>query len=65
MIPWTGDQPVARPLSAQDNTEKTPTDIHAPNGIGTHDPAVRVGKDIYCNIFYYNKYWVLGDIKCV
>jgi hypothetical protein len=40
--PWTGDQPVAKPLATQDstNTEKTHTDIHALSGIRTNDPSV-------------------------
>jgi hypothetical protein len=36
--PLTGDQPVSRPLRAH-------TDIHASNGIRTHDPSVWAGGD--------------------
>jgi hypothetical protein len=45
--PCTEDQPVARPLHTQDNTntELTQTDIHALSGIRTHDPSVRAGED--------------------
>jgi hypothetical protein len=42
--PWTGDQPVARPLPTQNNTKhriNVYTDIHTSNGIRTHDPSVR------------------------
>jgi hypothetical protein len=48
MTPWTGYQPVARPLRTQDNTntEKTQTYIHASSGIGTHDSSVWWGEDI-------------------
>jgi hypothetical protein len=49
--PWTGDQPVARPLP----THRTQTEnkgrqiyIHALSGIGTHDPSVRAGEDGSC-----------------
>jgi hypothetical protein len=47
--PWTGDQPVARPLHTH-NTYRTNahTDIHASSGIRTNDPSVRVGEDISC-----------------
>jgi hypothetical protein len=43
--PWTGDQPVARPLPTHNNTntEETPTNIHALSEIRTHDPSVREG----------------------
>jgi hypothetical protein len=48
--PWTGDQPVARPLltyrTAQ--TEHTHTYIHALSGIRTYDPSVRVSEDCSC-----------------
>jgi hypothetical protein len=46
--PWTGDQPVARPLTTQNNTN---TDILAHSfqtGIRTHDPSIRAGGDISC-----------------
>jgi hypothetical protein len=42
-IPCTGDQPVARPLSTQDNTN-----IHASSGIRIHDSSVRASEDISC-----------------
>jgi hypothetical protein len=42
--PWTGDQPVVRPLP---NTKhRINTDIHALSGIRNHDPSVRAGEDI-------------------
>jgi hypothetical protein len=44
--PWTGDQPVARPLPA--HTINSYTDIHASSGIRTHDPSVRAGGDVSC-----------------
>jgi hypothetical protein len=45
--PWTGDQPVARPLPTHMTTEtqNKPTDIHALSGIRTHDPSVRASED--------------------
>jgi hypothetical protein len=46
--PWTGDQPVARPLGTEQHTERINahnTDIHALNGIRTHDPSVRASED--------------------
>jgi hypothetical protein len=41
------DQPVAGPLSEDDNTntEWTHTGIHASSGIGTHDCSVRADED--------------------
>jgi hypothetical protein len=41
--PWTGDQPVARPLPTRrtTQTEQTHTDIHVSSRIRTHDPSVR------------------------
>jgi hypothetical protein len=47
MTPWTGNQPVARPMFTQGNTEKMQTYIYALNGILTHDPRVRAGEDIF------------------
>jgi hypothetical protein len=39
--PWTGDQPVARPLPTQNNTNtETHIGIHALSGIRIHDPSV-------------------------
>jgi hypothetical protein len=59
--PWTRDQPVARPLPAQEsmNTEKKQTYIYASSEIRTHDLSVRTGKNIpyhtilsiYINVF--------------
>jgi hypothetical protein len=49
--PWTGDQPVARPLPTHNTAQtqnKHNTDIHVSNGIRTHDPSVRVGEDCSC-----------------
>jgi hypothetical protein len=40
--PWTGDQPIARPLPIQDNTN-----IDVLIGIQTHDPSVRADEDIH------------------
>jgi hypothetical protein len=37
------DQPIAKQLPAQDNTN---TNIHASSGIRTHDPSVQAGEDI-------------------
>jgi hypothetical protein len=50
--PWTGDQLVARSLYLYTNTEKhthtqTPN-IHALNGIRTHDPGFRGSEDSAC-----------------
>jgi hypothetical protein len=48
--PWTGDQPVARPLPTHrtTQTQNKRTDIHASGGIRTHDPSVRAGEDSTC-----------------
>jgi hypothetical protein len=48
--PWTGDQPVARPLPTHrtTQTEQTHTDIHASSGILTHDPSFRASEDSSC-----------------
>jgi hypothetical protein len=45
--PWTGNQPVARPLLAHrtTQTQDKSTDIHASSRIRTHDPSVRTGED--------------------
>jgi hypothetical protein len=46
--PWTGDQPVARPLPTHRTTQtqkKRQTDIHALSGIRTHDPSVWASED--------------------
>jgi hypothetical protein len=45
--PWTGDQPVARPLP-NTKTEQLQTDIHALIGIRTHHPSMRADEDISC-----------------
>jgi hypothetical protein len=45
------DQPVARPLPTQGNTNRINahnTDIHVLSGIRTHDPSVRVSEDSSC-----------------
>jgi hypothetical protein len=49
MPPWTGDQPVARPLPTH-RTKQTQmhTDIHALSGIRNHDPSVRASEDSLC-----------------
>jgi hypothetical protein len=41
--PWTGVQPIARPLPIQ-----TQINIHVLSGIRTHDPSVRAGEEISC-----------------
>jgi hypothetical protein len=50
--PWTGDQPVARPLpthrTTQTQNKRRHTDIHALSGIRTHDPSVRASEDSSC-----------------
>jgi hypothetical protein len=48
--PWTGDQPVIRPLPThrKTQTQNKSTDIHASSGIRTHDPSVRAGEDGLC-----------------
>jgi hypothetical protein len=48
--PWTGDQPVARPLPTYDNinTELTQTRIHNLSRIQTHNPSVQAGDDTSC-----------------
>jgi hypothetical protein len=48
--PWTGDQPVARPLPTHRTTQReyTYTDIHASSGIRTHHPNVLASEDGSC-----------------
>jgi hypothetical protein len=50
MTPWTEDQPVSRPLPTpkKTQTQNKRTDIHALNGIGTHDLWVRAREDSSC-----------------
>jgi hypothetical protein len=46
--PWTGEQPVARPLQhTKNNTNiaQTHTDIHVSSGIQTQDLSVQAGED--------------------
>jgi hypothetical protein len=50
-IPWTGDQPVARPLPAHKTTQtqKKHTQASMPlSGIRTHVPSICAGKDSSC-----------------
>jgi hypothetical protein len=50
--PWTGDQPVTRPLSTHRiNAHRY---IHALSGIRTHDPSVRASEDGSCHIAIYS-----------
>jgi hypothetical protein len=42
------DQPVARPLPTQDNTNTVNADIHALSGIRTHDSSARASEDSSC-----------------
>jgi hypothetical protein len=45
--PWTGNQPDARPLPTQDNTNtECRQDIHVLSGIRAQDPSVPAGEDI-------------------
>jgi hypothetical protein len=51
--PWTGDQPVARPLPKHRTTETQnkrihTQNIHALSGIRTHDLSVRASEDRSC-----------------
>jgi hypothetical protein len=48
--PWTGDQPVARPLPTHrtTQTQNNNRDIHAFSGILTYDPSVRATEDSSC-----------------
>jgi hypothetical protein len=49
--PWTGDQPVARPLLTEQHKHRINahnTDIHTLSGIRTHDPSVRASEDSSC-----------------
>jgi hypothetical protein len=51
--PWTGDQPVTRPLPTYRTTQTQNKHIHTPNihafsGIRTHDPSVRASEDSSC-----------------
>jgi hypothetical protein len=47
---WTEDQPVARPLPIQDNTNRinTHTNFRAMSGIRTNDPTVQASEDSSC-----------------
>jgi hypothetical protein len=64
--PWTGNQPVSRPLPTHRTTQ---TDIHVSSGIRTHDPSVWAGEDGSCLrlhghcdrplLHYYINEWVL------
>jgi hypothetical protein len=47
-IPWSGDQPVPRPLPVHRTaqTQNKRTEIHASSEIGTHDPGVETGEDV-------------------
>jgi hypothetical protein len=42
--PCTENQPDARPLPTQDNTNRINADIHASSGIQTQNPSVRAGQ---------------------
>jgi len=46
--PWTGDQPISRPLPTQESTtqKNTWTFIHDPNVIRTHDRGVRAVQNV-------------------
>jgi hypothetical protein len=51
--PWTGDQPVARPLPKHRTTQTQNKHIHTLNihalcGIRTHDPGFRASEDSTC-----------------
>jgi hypothetical protein len=51
--PWTSDQPVARPLPKHRTTQTQNKRIHTPNihalnGIRTHDPSFRASEDSSC-----------------
>jgi hypothetical protein len=43
--PWTGDQPIVRPLPTQHNTTGMNADIYASSGIRNRNPSVRAGED--------------------
>jgi hypothetical protein len=50
MTPWTGDQPVARPLPKYGTTQTQNKRIHTPNihvlcGVRTHDPGFQASQD--------------------
>jgi hypothetical protein len=45
--PWTGDQPVARPLPTH-RINVHNTDTHALSGIRTHDSSVPASEDTSC-----------------
>jgi hypothetical protein len=47
MTPWTGDQPVARLLLTQSNTntEQMQINFHTSSGSLTHDPSGSAGED--------------------
>jgi hypothetical protein len=63
--PWTGYQPVARPLPA--HRINAHTDIHASCGLRTHDPSVRAGEEGSCHCdrpSYMCSYFLLQR-KCV
>jgi hypothetical protein len=76
--PWTGDRPVARPLSKH-RTQTQNKRIHTPNiypmsGIRTHDPSIRASEDSlrlrprgYCDwrAHYYGRLMTDRSWHCV
>jgi hypothetical protein len=47
--PWIGDQPVAKPLLTQKNTNRKHTDVyHTSSGIQSHNPSIWVCENISC-----------------
>jgi hypothetical protein len=49
MTPRTGDQPVARQLPTQDNTNaEIYADLYASSGIRNHDIFVQAEEDVWC-----------------
>jgi hypothetical protein len=48
--PWTGDQPVVRPLPTQNKTNRINSDIHALSEFRIHGPNVRESEEGSCLI---------------
>jgi hypothetical protein len=68
-IPWTSEQPVARPLPKHRTTQTQNKRLHPPNihaliGIRAHDPSVRANEDSsclrprgYCDRPFMERWW--------
>jgi hypothetical protein len=61
--PWTGDQPVARPLPyTRQHKYRMNANNYVSSGIRTHDPSVRESEDILCLIRRGHCDWLISVI---